>query len=154
MIKLKIRPSFSWISPWLLWSYILNISSCKPFFFTLSWSHHNIIDNMVGLFFKIHLQHLPPIPQVFPFILYGWSSLCKESCYLMLFSSSFYKLTTKVSLDWNSPTLATFNFAFILSSYLHCIFAFVHNHHPMIENATKILSSFSSTSSSATTVSP
>jgi hypothetical protein len=61
---------------------------------------------------------------------------------------------TKVSLDWNSPTLATFNFAFNLSSDLCGIYAFVHNHHPMSNNAAKILLSFSSISSSATTASP
>lgn len=110
--------------------------------------------------FSMHLQHSPPIPQAFPsiksiFLLV--KLLYKKNCShinSMLFSSSLCKLTTKASLDWSSPTPTIVNSTLLLSLNLHCIFSFVHNHHPMINNVAKFLSKFSSTSSSATTTSP
>ncbi len=143
--------------PWLLQSYTLNISSCILVFSTLSWSHHNIINNTVDLFFNASATFATNSSS-FSFYkinsLCGWSSLYKEFCFCissMLFSNSLCKFTTKVSLDWNSPTISS---TLIFSSNLHSIFTIVHNHHPMIGNVVEFLSSFSSTSSSATTASP
>ncbi len=146
--------------PWLLQSCTFNISFYKPFFYILSWSHHKIINNTVDFFFNAYVAFATNSSR-FSFCkvnsLYGWSSLCKEFCFYissMLFFRSFCKFTTKVYLDWNSPTLAVVSSTLILSSNLHCIYAFVHNHHPIIDNVAKFFSNFSSTSSSTTTASP
>jgi hypothetical protein len=75
----------------------------------------------------------------------GWSSLCKKlSSYIssVLFSNSLCKFITNVSLHRSSPTLIAFSSTFIFSLDLHCIYAFVHNHHPMIDNVAKFFSRF------------
>lgn len=62
--KFKIKPSFSRISPWLLWSCTLNISTYRPFFFLCHETTTTLLITQ-WIHSSMHLQHSPPIPQAF-----------------------------------------------------------------------------------------